>query len=65
VPTSTGIVIECAYKHRKHMHPSDDESESELKREDRSVLHGGKEWCERCERTEVSEGRRDVVCGWQ
>ena len=45
----TAVLIDCAYKHRKHMQPSDDESESELEREDRSVLHSGKEWCERCE----------------
>ena len=51
----TAVLIDCAYKHRKHMQPSDDVSESELEREDRSALHSGKEWCERRVR-EVSEG---------
>ena len=45
----------CLTKHRMHMQPSDDERESELEREDRSVLHSGKEWCAR-RVSEVSEG---------
>ena len=51
----TAVLIDCAYNHRKHMQPSDDGSESELEREDRSVLHSGKEWCAR-RVSEVSEG---------
>ena len=51
----TAVLIDCAYNHRKHMQPSDDESESELEREDRSVLHSGKEWSAR-RVSEVSEG---------